>query len=143
TIDPQTQPALTLAPYVARGDDLSLGETQAYRPWFENGAWQGDIIEYNIDTYGTRTTDVLVGNNPASSGTENWSARARFDATENGDSDWWENREIYTTGEDGAAVSFTWDKLSQTQRAALDTDTAADTAKVGAFDSPVLNYIRG
>ena len=148
-VNPETQPTLTLAPYVAKNDDLSLGPTNAYRPWFENGAWQGDMIEYDLDSSGTRETDVPVGANPAESGINNWSARARFDAlfppitvdvpvSEN-----WKNRAAYTVSEDGqATILFRWGLLGTTQREELDPDTAA-LGTTGAYDSPVLNYILG
>lgn len=142
-IDPNTQPALSLAPYVAKSDDLSLGATHAYRPWFENGAWQGDIIEYDIGTDGSRSTDVQVGENPAHPGTDNWSARAQFDSAEVLDNNWWKTRPIYTRGGNGSTVSFLWDALSEEQKLALDPDTAGNATLNRSYDSPVLNYIRG
>src|SRR5690606_17342105 len=134
---------LVLAPYVARSDDLSVGQTYAYRPWFENGSWQGDLIQYTLSTDGVRTTDVLVGDNPADGGITNWSARARFDAAETANSAWWQSRSIYTMRDDGTPISFLWNELSATQKGALDPEAAGDPSLNGAFDSPVLNYLRG
>ncbi len=144
-VDPETQPALVLAPYVARNDDLSQGQTNAYRPWFENGSWQGDLIEYTLATDGVRTTDVLVGDNPADGGVTNWSARAQFDAAEDANTTWWQSRAIYSTNGSGLGtrISFLWNELSASQKAALDPEAAADPSLNGAFDSPVLNYLRG
>src|SRR5690606_8000732 len=49
----------------------------------------------------------------------------------------------YTAGEDGqTTISFLWNALSPAQRAALDPGTTA-AGTTGAYDSPVLNYIRG
>ena len=64
--DPSTQPLVTLAPYGLKSADLATPNNRAYRPWLENGAYQGDVIEYNLDTEGNRTTadDSLVGLNP-------------------------------------------------------------------------------
>ena len=65
TLDPATQPPLMLAPYVLESTNLEAnqldptdpGGTYAYRPWFENGAWTGDIIKYYITSQGVRTRD--------------------------------------------------------------------------------------
>jgi hypothetical protein len=56
TFDPGTQPLVTLASYGLKSYDLSTPDNRAYRPWLENGASQGDVIEYNLDTAGVRTT---------------------------------------------------------------------------------------
>ena len=45
---PSTQPATVLGKY-ALEDTTLAGGTLAYRPFFENGAWQGDIIQYEVD----------------------------------------------------------------------------------------------
>ena len=98
---PSTQPTITLGQYALKDNDLTKGATKAYRPWFENGAWQGDVIEYDILEDGSRRTDVDVGANPATQGNLGycgrpasgcWSARASFDAEEAADSNYWQNR---------------------------------------------------
>ena len=87
---PSTQPATVLGKYAL--EDTSLkGGTLAYRPFFENGAWQGDIIQYEVDANGNRSTDASVGSNspvvPGSSGGCGktapggcWMARATFES---------------------------------------------------------------
>lgn len=164
---PDTQPTVLLGQYVLQDRDLLNTDTIAYRPWFENGAWQGDIIEYKIGQNGNRTTDVSVGANPPTQGSNGgcdrplsgcWSARASF--LGNGGDDptgsYWQNRNIFTHVDAVAfpaatskQIAFTWDLLSDTQRALLDRDTyntivaAANPALNTATASDILNYIRG
>ena len=169
---PSTTPTVTIGQYALKNNDLLQGKTQAYRPWFENGAWQGDIIEYDIlmnDSIlpdGTRITDADVGANPATAGTAGrcdftghsgsgcWTARATFIANGADDpgaepptGEYWQNRNIFTNN--GGQVTFTWVNLSTTQRAAIDKDTydaivaSGDTSLNTATASNILNYIRG
>jgi hypothetical protein len=151
--NPASQPAVTLAPFELKEYDLTKGDTKAYRPWFENGTWQGDIIEYDIIS-GVKSTDVTVGEtdnslllayaNTAGYGTTtNWSARATFLANEDASSTYWKDRNIitYNTGQ----VDFVWGELSDAQKLALDSDTVADTSidQSAAYSSDYLNFIRG
>ncbi|MEA2095007.1 MAG: hypothetical protein U9P11_10670, partial [Pseudomonadota bacterium] len=76
--NPSTVPTVTLAPYALQNVDLSISNNHAYRPWFENGAWQGDLIEYDLAIDGTRTTDASVGSNPPLASGNNWMARTVF-----------------------------------------------------------------
>ncbi len=167
---PSTTPTVTIGQYALKNNDLLQGKTQAYRPWFENGAWQGDIIEYDILADGTRVTDADVGANPATAGTGGkcnftghsgtgcWTARAAFIANgaDNPTGSYWQNRNIFTNN--GGQVSFTWDNLGATQREAVDKDTydailaangydvtlAANDSTLNTADaSDILNYIRG
>ncbi len=164
TFTPSTQPATILGKYALEDTSLA-GGTLAYRPFFENGAWQGDIIQYEIDANGNRSTDASVGSNspvvPGSSGGCGqtapggcWMARATFESKVASVTDYWKEvtngRNIFTYGDtdnDGVGdtqVDFLWSNLSDIQRAVLDATTAADpTPLTAAYDSPILNYIRG
>ena len=144
---PSTMPTLMVGQYALKNNDLLLGATPAYRPWYENGAWQGDIIEYQILTDGTRQTDAAVGTNPATAGTSMcdfgdraspgcWSARATFRDPAGADADnptgtFWQSRNIFTNSSmpslgltaNGGQVDFTWDNLSAAQRESVDKET--------------------
>jgi len=163
---PSTQPATVLGKYALQDTSLA-GGTLAYRPYFENGAWQGDIIQYKIDANGSRTTDASVGSNspvvPGSSGGCGktapdgcWMARATFENKVASVTDYWKEvtggRNIFTYGDtdnDGVGdtqVDFLWSNLSDAQRAVLDPATAAvllPSPLTAAYDSPILNFIRG
>jgi hypothetical protein len=168
---PSNTPTLMLGQYALKNNDLLLGKTAAYRPFYENGAWQGDIIEYEILTDGTRQTDAAVGANPATAGTSGmcnfsdehagsgcWTARASFIANgaDAADGSYWQNRNIFTNN--SGQVNFTWDNLSPVQREAVDKQTydtilalnsgdaalaASDTSRNTADASEILNYVRG
>ncbi|RCX29880.1 pilus assembly protein [Thioalbus denitrificans] len=168
TFNPATQPYLTVSPYTLQNTNLAEGDTRAYRTWYENGAWQGDLIEYDIASTGARYTDVAVGYSPPgvpvdgdTDGHINWSVRAVFAAAEGQTADgttsnpqqydgvptitdyWMETadgggRNIFTVSI-GSQVPFLWNNLSTTQRAALDSGVAT----TGAYDSDILNFIRG
>ena len=157
---PSTQPTVTLGKYVLVNPDLYPNGTIAYRPWFENGAWQGDIIEYEITKDGVRQTDASVESTPAASGTSGmcgrsapsgcWSARATFIAkgADVPDGTYWKSRNIITTNGANAQKAFTWDELTQAQRDALDQDTvdlvnAGSALNTDAYASVILNYISG
>jgi len=161
---PSTQPATILGKYALKNTSLE-GGTIAYRPFYENGAWQGDIIQYEIDANGNRLTDASVGSNsPVVAGSSGgcgktapdgcWMARATFESKVAGITDYWKEitggRNIFTygdTNDDGVAdtqVDFLWSNLSAGQRAMLDSATAANpTPLTAAYDSPILNFIRG
>ncbi len=150
--NPATMPAVTLAPYALKNANLSVADNHAYRPWFENGAWQGDLIEYDLATDGTRTTDASVGSNPPVAGVNNWMARATYADKENPSGDgltfttYWQEgssgRNIFTVDASGNQTAFLWSNLSDTQKAALDPVTFA-LGTSSAYDSPILNFVRG
>jgi hypothetical protein len=128
TFDPSTQPLVAVGPYALKSDDLATENNRAYRPWYENGAWQGDLIEYSIDNLGIRTTTATTdqfnwvdftpvsdqeknefayyGSNSLSGTDQNWTARTTFAAQEwaapyNSANPYWKQRNI-----------FTWDGVS-------------------------------
>jgi len=156
---PTTQPTVQLGQYALQERDLyNSAGTIAYRPWFENGAWQGDLIEYFITSSGVRQTDVPVGDNPATAGTSGgclrtvpsgcWSARATFIANgaDSPTGTYWTSRNIFTNN--GGQVNFGWDQLNPLQRAGLDPQTVSDAILTPSLNSdpyasPILNYIRG
>ena len=168
TVDPETQPFMTLAPYVLLSSNLEprfgneAGGTRAFRPWFENGAWTGDLIEYMVTKDGVRLVRTDTGRYPRDGadwrGTQElWSARYAFpdfewyDATQELAPDWecteeadyktfWETRKLVTT-KDNTTVDFFWHLLSDGQRLALDAATAIDDPD--PFASISLNFVRG
>jgi Tfp pilus tip-associated adhesin PilY1 len=133
--------------------DVQNGETIAYRPWFDPVSGRGDLIEYTITAAGSALTDVNTGAIPPVPGSTGgchrttggcWSAGAAYHA--NGADDphahYWQQRNLFT-GNNGQA-DFTWDQLGPGQQALLDSATAAlPVTPQGAWDSEVLNYIRG
>ena len=144
--NPLNQPQVTIGQYAMQNRDLTAGATKAYRPWFENGSWQGDVIEYDILADGTRTTDALVGSNPPSAPGSNWMARATFADEEAADSTYWQSRKIITYN--AGQKNFLWNNLSDTQKSVMDSATVAATVADPTiaddpYGSDVLNYIRG
>jgi len=171
--NPDSQPLTTISSYAIKDSNLEAGSTNAYRPWHENGNYLGDLIEYNISSSGSRTTNAPVGSYDtavliaaadaaaADPVANNWSARSAFAKKEDTVTEYWKEtagRHIFT-GNSGSEVIFYWNNLSQAQKTALDFSTAypdpdptdpdieADTsvpAPAGAaFDSPTLNFLRG
>ena len=160
-----------LAPYVLqrsilepRPDDMS-GGTFAYRPWFENGAWTGDLIQYIVRQDGKRIPRDDIGFFPGVSETgwrgdvhpTPWSARYAFDdwtfvqtpdggltcVEENTDA-WLADQRKVITFAYKETRPFLWDELSQAQRAAIDAGLAADAAlEDEPYASGILNFLRG
>jgi hypothetical protein len=152
---PSTQPTVSIGQYALTSRDLIFGDIYAYRPWFENGAWQGDIIEYVITgkcqtepctlSPGTRTTTAPVGLSciddasclqlndygaaslaQANSSTrQNWMARATFRAKGADDPEGSYWENRNIITNNSGQVNFFWDELSTDQRAVLDPATVA------------------
>ena len=98
--DPALQPLGSVSPLTLKNTDISGGST-AYRAWFENGSWQGDLVEYTVSAAGGLTSSVdLSGTSPVNTGSPpaNWSANVQFAAAEAANSNYWNNgREIVTS----------------------------------------------
>jgi len=135
--DPMTQPITMLAPYTLKATNLQDGDTKAYRPWFESGNWQGDVIEYNVTKNGVLSTDVInINTHPPAANGSNWSARATMAANEIDSKDYWKNtRKIITSISGTDQIAFQWKKITKTQQSEIYPDN-----KVG---EKVVNFIRG
>ena len=167
--DPASTPTVQLGEYTLKNRDLLDGPTKAYRSWFENGAWQGDLIEYDIGIDGSRTLNhALVGSNDdaalialAEDSTKNWLARATFLNKEDDITDYWKQetnggRKLFTYN-GTSQIAFLWDNLTETQKVSLDADTISDpngdgdpsdavdpaTSQGNNYFGPVFNFIRG
>jgi hypothetical protein len=151
-IDPEKQPLGSIGPIELSNNDLSVGGVTAYRGWFENGSWQGDVISYDVSTDGRLTTTINTSGftpvqGPAKAdGTLNWSAYLKMESL---DVNFWQNtvwpaRKIITRHSDtGAQVPFRWNSLSHDQRVMIDSVSAGADFASGAASSDILDYIRG
>ena len=141
-IDPEGQPLGYIGPMELSTTDLTNG-AKGYRGWFENGGWQGDLIEYDINDGGGISTSIdLSDPSPKQSdGGGNWSAHVRFAATAATSSHWNTDRKIIFSNNYGSnQKAFRWEELDVYQKAALDNLTPLDAT---INPSPVLNYLRG
>ena len=138
-INPEIQPLGAIGPIELSNTDLTNG-AKAYRGWFENGGWQGDLIEYDVSSAGNLTTSISTANiSPQqTAGGGNWSAHVQFAANAETISHWDTGRKIITS-KAGTQIPFRWSKLSAKQQADLDSVAAA----ASATSSDILNYIRG
>lgn len=136
-VDPASEPFNVLPDYTVSSTDLSSGTETAYRPWFENGTYSGDIIEYDISTGGVLNTDVDFVAIPPTTGGTNWSARIQFNAKSS--TYWSDTRKIIFNNESAVQKAFDWANLSSTQQTALDSVAAGN----GDASSDILDYIRG
>jgi len=147
-IDPATMPYSTIASYAVNTTNLeSVSLAYAYRPWFENGSWQGDIVQFDLLANGSISTTVDLSTNPPTNsnnanGGINWSARLQFiKNTNNYSNNYFQNqRKIITTNGVGVVpnqIPFTWNSLTSAQQLSL------DATPVSATKSNILDYIRG
>jgi hypothetical protein len=140
--DASLQPLGSIAPLTLTNTDLSVGGVKAYRTWFENGSWQGDLVEYEVSDVGVLTTGIdLAGFTPEVSGDapDTWSANVRFAANEDANANYWDTGREIITKNGGNQVPFRWASLSDTQKAALDQSAFDD----GEITSQILNFVRG
>lgn len=122
---PIEQPLGSIAPIVLSNADLRDGTSKGYRPWFENGAWQGDLIEYTVTKDGYLST--------SDRGT--WSALVQF--SKKNTTYWRDGRKIISwNGSSQVPFRFTNNAIGATNKALLDP-----AAENGA--SAILDYIRG
>ena len=159
TAESQSRPAVTIAPFVLKSTILGEEGTSAYRPWFENRKWTGDLIEYEIFSSGQRCTSVAVGEFPPDdSGNasctdadgvpiQNWSARGAYpdvvmDPVTGTTTDdallgtYWQHRNLffYRSGSPTNTEELRWSHLSAIQRQALDPDTCLGVITVETED---------
>jgi hypothetical protein len=152
---PNDQPPGYAAPIALSTDCLQIGCTlsvptntlgggKAYRPWFENGAWQGDLVEYSVTALGKLSTTIdLTVNPPINTLTKaNWSARLKFDGAATALTTWWNTARKVITMNGSSQVAFRWETLGAAQKTALDSVTAL-AAPASPPPSPVLNFVRG
>ncbi|MFV2061035.1 MAG: pilus assembly protein, partial [Gammaproteobacteria bacterium] len=146
--EPVTMPYATIASYAVNTTNLeSVPLAYAFRPWFENGSWQGDIVQYDLLASGSISTTVDLASNPPGnsnnvSGAINWSARLQFiKNTNNYSNNYFKNtRKIITSNGSGVIpnqIPFTWNSLSASQKSSLDSNP------VSAAQSDILDFIRG
>ncbi|MCZ6832020.1 MAG: PilC/PilY family type IV pilus protein [Gammaproteobacteria bacterium] len=139
--DPSLQPLGSVSPLTLSNTDIS-GGAMAYRAWFENGSWQGDIVEYTISNLGALTTSVdLTGHSPANTGSPpaNWSANVKFDLNQAANSSYWDTGREIVTWDGSDQKAFRWANLSDAQKEAL--DKAVFDASGSSSD--ILNFVRG
>jgi hypothetical protein len=140
---PEQQPLGYIGPIELSNTSLT-GGVKAYRGWFENGAWQGDVIEYDVSVAGGLSTSInLSGTSPTQGATaSNWSAFLQFDASD-GDAptynDYWDTGRKIITSNGGVQVPFRFDTINDTQKAAIDSVAFVN----GDTTSPILNFVRG
>ncbi len=143
--DPSEQPWGYLAPIELSDRDLEGDFSQGFRTWFENGQFQGDLVEYTVAPNGTLSTSIdLSGSSPVNTDPfDNWSAAVRFAARETADSAWWDastdpaNSRKIITRVNFTQTPFQWTNLTTELKQAIDSGAAASAS------SDVLNFIRG
>ena len=133
---PIAQPLGSIAPIVLSDTNLGNNNSKAYRPWFENGSWQGDLVEYTVTADGVLSTSVdFTSPSPTNNGA-NWSALVQF-AAKDASTYWNLNRKIISYNNSSqVAFRFSEDGIGSDNMALL--DPAANEN-----DSNILDFIRG
>ena len=133
---PTSQPLGYIGPIELSITDLGDG-ARAYRSWFENSSWQGDLVEYTVTSAGSMATSIdLSGFQPAQGGGENWSANFEF-AGKN--ENYWDQERKIILGTGDGQKAFRWSQLTAEQKQAVDR-IAYDEGKT---QSVIVNFIRG
>ena len=137
---PEAQPLGYISPVELDTTDLTNG-AKAYRIWFENGAWQGDLVQYDVSSDGVLSTSIDLSDiQPRQTpGGNNWSAHVRFSETADTSSHWNTGRKIITTTDGTDQVAFRWDNLTDTQKEQLDSLAFDDKDA----SSDILDFVRG
>jgi len=132
------QPLGYVGPIELSNSNLA-GGVKGYRGWFENGAWQGDLIEYDVSAGGALSTSIdLLGVSPEQTDGTNWSAYLQFDTNDDVATYWDTGRKIITR-DGNLQIPFRWDDISDTQKEAVDAVAFGN----GDTSSNILNFIRG
>jgi len=134
------QPLAHIGPIELSTDDLANG-ANAYRGWYENGGWQGDLIEYDVSSSGGLSTSIdLTGLTPEAGATAtNWSALVQFAVNEAAAADYWDKGRKIITSKAGSQVAFRWPNLTPEQQKVMDLDSF----NKGRNDSNILDFLRG
>lgn len=139
---PIKQPLGGIAPIALSNADISGGTSKGYRPWFENGSWQGDLVEYTVTASGGLSTSVdFSQTSPRNLGSKtNWSALVKFAETIAANPTYWDStRKIITfnsISKEQVAFRFTDAGIGAANKAQLEP-----AAPEGA--SKILNFVRG
>jgi hypothetical protein len=138
------QPLGYIGPIELSNSDLS-GGVKAYRGWFENGGWQGDLIEYDVSSGGGLSTSIdLTGTKPVqSAGGTNWSAYLQFDAADDDPNYWDTGRKIITSNGTNwpHQTAFRWTDAAVTDAWSATVLTDVQKAQIGS--KGIYEFIRG
>ena len=135
---PLTPPLGSIAPIVLSNADLRGNATKGYRPWFENGSWQGDLVEYKVTSSGLLSTSVdFTQPSPTNNG-DNWSALVRFAEHEDASDTYWDSGRKIITWNGSSQVPFRFNDtgIGADNMALLDPNAEEDA-------SIILDYVRG
>ncbi len=137
---PDFQPLGTIGAMELSTSDISNG-AKGYRGWYENGAWQGDLVEYTVSSSGGLSSSIdSTGLSPAQGAlATNWSAYVTFSEKESADASYWNTGRKIITKNGSGQIAFTWSSLNDAQKKALDLNAFNSRAA----SSDMLDFIRG